>query len=294
MMIQYGYHASSEKKLSNTLMNFLKEKESKLNGDENFEVLSLQIYSGNKLSKESKHYDEIDILESKKIIKDNKLNFFIHGSLTLSLTNQELFEVYSKDMIIDYLNLLDKVGGKGVVIHPGSYTKTGYEESMENIVKNVKSILKNRKNKPECTSKIILENCAGENGKTMGRMEEFRYIFENLREYFELGLVSFCIDTCHLFAQGEYDISDIKEIDRFKQDWKNNIEKTKYIELFHLNDSMKAFDCHADRHDSLGKGYIWKKANLLHFLDTFKKIIFIAEEDTKKNFESISYIKKIL
>lgn len=279
MKIKYGYHASSYPKLTNTLINFIDEDRCKI----------LQIYCGNKLSKDKKQYDIEDIETSRELIKKFNLNLYIHANLSLSLTNNNYFNNYTKQILTSNLELLDLVGGLGVVVHPGSYKDIGHEEGMNNLINNLKTLLKENKDKK---SKIILENSAGEGNKIMSNLIEMEYIYNKLKKYFDEERIAFCIDTCHLFSNGEFDINKEEEIIRFEKEWKEKIGKSN-LELIHLNDSKKEFGCKVDRHESLGKGKIWNRDNLKLFCQKFRFINMLAEEDIKRDFESYDYIKRL-
>ena len=62
-----------------------------------------------------------------------------------------------------------------------------------------------------------------------------------------------------------------------------------YLKLIHLNDSQTPFGSKRDRHEILGKGYIWKDPRLLTILfKLFKKTPFVCE--TKSYEECLLFI----
>eukprot|EP00698_Gefionella_okellyi_P015875 TRINITY_DN4508_c0_g1_i1.p3 TRINITY_DN4508_c0_g1~~TRINITY_DN4508_c0_g1_i1.p3 ORF type:complete len:141 (-),score=44.95 TRINITY_DN4508_c0_g1_i1:99-521(-) len=97
----------------------------------------------------------------------------------------------------------------------------------------------------------VLE-CMAKQGSTIGgTFEELRDIIALIKDKSRVGV---CLDTCHMFAAG-YDIRDaarweivLKEFDK--------LIGMKYLRAMHLNDSKGDLNCHADRHENIGKGKI--------------------------------------
>ena len=166
---------------------------------------------------------------------DNKLNFLISE--------------------IEYeLSVLGKIGN-GVVIHPGSHPNR--EKGLDAIAKSINKI-----NFPE-NSVLILENCAGEGNKLCKDFNEIAHILNKVENKDHVGV---CVDTAHLWGVGDYDISKISEIKRLFTDFDNFIGLEKF-KLLHLNDSKVPLGSKKDRHEHLGKGYIWgKDQSALFFL----------------------------
>ena len=151
----------------------------------------------------------------------------------------------------------------GVVIHPGSYPdrKAGLKAISQSI---------NRVNFPE-GSRLLLENTAG-GGTTLGTtLKELKTILDGLDED-KKGHVGICLDTCHLYAYGDYDISEKKDVDHLFKDFSETFGMEK-LWLVHLNDSMKPKKSRVDRHACLGSGYIWEESfdSLVYFLDKLKE-----------------------
>ena len=132
--------------------------------------------------------------------------------------------------------------------------------------------------------------------KVFKNMEEMKYVIKKLEGKYDVNgqsiarNVKICIDTCHLFAAGDYNISKISEIKRFKRDFSKEIG-LKYIKLIHLNDSRHDFGCRKDAHEIIGMGYIWKSPRILKaFFEEFKDIPYVCE--TKNFRECLPYIEK--
>jgi len=161
---------------------------------------------------------------------------------------------------IEYeLSILSQLNTKtGVVIHPGSYPNR--KEGLDTIIKTINHITFPDK------SYLLLENCAGEGNKLCRDLIELQYILENINET-KKPYVKVCIDTAHLWGQGDYDISKISEIDRLFDDF-NRIIGLEKFHLLHLNDSKAKFGSKRDLHACLGKGEIWSDN-----IDTLKYLL---------------------
>lgn len=103
--------------------------------------------------------------------------------------------------------------------------------------------------------KIVLENSAGEGSKRGKNIYELKCIFDQIREDLR-SQVYVCIDTCHLFAAGDYNISKATEVHRFFKDFDASIGADR-LHVVHLNDSLTPFGSHTDRHSNICAGHVW-------------------------------------
>jgi endonuclease IV len=158
--------------------------------------------------------------------------------------------------------------GLPVVVHLGvcKYTKQGMKCVSQNIVtcltgvspqtSRIAKLLKISQKELKTKRYLLLENSAGEgNDLGMSFVDIAEIIKEIPLEYHsQIGVL---IDTCHIFASGEYNLSKVDEVERLFKDASLTLPKNVRIECIHLNDSKKEFGCHVDRHACLGKGHIW-------------------------------------
>lgn len=154
----------------------------------------------------------------------------------------------------------------GVVVHVGSGENK--QKAIERIAQNIEIVLCGRgsprrgENGPlrgeEPLRGLLLENAAGEGNKIGSTLDDISQILNLLspevREH-----VNVCIDTCHLFAAGDYNISKLSEMKRFFNDFENKIGLEK-LKVIHLNDSEKPFACKRDLHSMIGFGHIFSDA----------------------------------
>ena len=195
--------------------------------------------------------DKQEFKEVVKLCTKEKFKIYIHSPYIINLCDPGKFKLNTK-LLLQELTICDYLNGEGVVIHTGSKKKDQTLDNAHNTYINViKNILKLFQGK----SKILLETSAGQGNSIGVSIEDFLMIYNSFtkKEQSKLGLV---LDTCHIFSAG-YDIRTLKDIKKYFLDF-NKITNTKNIKLIHLNDSMKELNSHVDRHENIGKGYIFK------------------------------------
>lgn len=144
-----------------------------------------------------------------------------------------------------------------LIMHPGSALASIPEESMYQIAKSLHLILQEI---PHRHTMVLLENMAGQ-GSTIGStLEELATLKDAIKHPKRIG---FCIDTCHAFAAGY----PIHTADGYATFWKqcNSLLGPHSVKVIHLNDSLRAFNSHVDRHTDIGAGNLG--------LQTFKRIM---------------------
>ena len=262
---------------------------------EGYKIPCYQLYLGPRTTCNIRKLSVDDINIAKILIGEK--GFYIHSSMINYLTNREAFRRYCKRRVVNELRHAKHFPVSGVVIHPGSRNSRGQRfelnEALDNVVHSVVDIYKDA---PSDLGILYLENSAGEGSKIFKNMEEMKYVIKKLELFKDVNgdpisnNVRICIDTCHLFAAGVYDLSKISQIKKFKKDFSKEIGM-KYLKLIHLNDSKHEFGCRKDVHEILGKGYIWKSPRILKTLfEEFKNINYICETRSFK--ECVPFIEK--
>jgi deoxyribonuclease-4 len=119
---------------------------------------------------------------------------------------------------------------------------------------------------------LILENSAGQGVSLATTFREIRKIIDGVDEN-KRDNIGVCIDTCHIYAYGDYDLSRERDVDRMFRDFEECIGMDK-ISLIHLNDSKNAMKSRKDRHECLGQGCIWKgcEKSLVYLLERCDRI----------------------
>lgn len=141
----------------------------------------------------------------------------------------------------------------GVTFHPGSAKDLTPEEGVKRISYGLNWIISELDKIDHNNYMILLESSAG-SGQIMGdTLEELAAMREGVEDKSKVGYV---LDTQHMFVSGYDWRSDLDGI-------LGQIESTiglQNVRAFHLNDSMKPFDSHKDRHANLGEGEIGMEA----------------------------------
>lgn len=239
----------------------------------NYGMYTTQFFMGNPRSFNRTCITSKDIDECKKILSKFDLNVFTHYPYIANLAGSKDSLAWSGDSKQDAktrsaikgleyeLQIIASLGVEksGVVIHPGSYkdrTK-GLEKISETI---------NKINFPE-HSKLLLENTAGEGDTLAIDFLEIKKILSGIHPD-KLKHIGICIDTCHTFASGLYDLRKDEEVDKMFKDFENTFGLDKF-NLLHLNDSMCVHKSRKDRHACIGQGNIWQtdKSSLVYLLD---------------------------
>ncbi len=183
------------------------------------------------------------------------------------------------------LKVLNSFGGKGAVVHPGCYLRGDKSKTQAQIEQEAINAIAATLSRVtfEGEAKVLLENCAGEKGKVAYNLEQLARIRDGVSEE-NRSHIAWCVDTCHIFAAGVYDLSECAEVVRMFDDFEKYRERGR-VELIHLNDSDYPFGGRVDRHAALGTGHIWSKGweslRLLLNLAGERKIPLVLETSSR-------------
>jgi deoxyribonuclease-4 len=136
----------------------------------------------------------------------------------------------------------------GLVAHPGSHVGSGESQGLKRIAQGLDDVFRRS---PGLRVPILLETTAGQGSNLGWRFEQLATIRDLVREPER---ISFCLDTCHVFAAG-YDLRTAGAVaatlDEFDQ-----VCGLRDLKAVHLNDSLKPFESRRDRHAHIGEGEI--------------------------------------
>lgn len=153
----------------------------------------------------------------------------------------------SIESLVQHLQVGERLGLAGVVLHVGSFKGSSEGEAIERIGAGIAEALAAAPG--DCC--VYLENTAGA-GDTIGRT------FAQLRAVADaVGVperLAFCLDSQHLFASG-YPVHEEGGIDRVLEEFDQMVGIDR-LRCLHLNDSKVAFGSNRDRHENLGDGEI--------------------------------------
>ena len=166
------------------------------------------------------------------------------------------------------MDLCVALGAEGAVIHTASAV-CGLTEALPRISNSIERILTEDTSLTEIVGKmlglttdevkkhrcLILENCAGEGNKIGRTIEEMSILINSVKSELR-NQVTVCLDTCHLYAAGAYDLSIIDEVKKMFNDIDTFLPNK--VHVIHLNDSKMCLGKKKDRHSNIRRGEIWK------------------------------------
>jgi deoxyribonuclease IV len=219
----------------------------------------IQIFTKSSRQWASKPYSEEDIAAFKVNQRETGIHSVIaHDSYLLNLgAPDERLRKRSVGGFIDELTRCEALGVPYLVAHPGSHVGSGEDAGIKTIAKSIDEA---HKASDGFHVKIALEITAGQGTNLGCSFPQMGRIFDSVKENNRLRL---CFDTEHAFASGY----DLRTDDAYEQTF---AELDKYIGIkkivaFHLNDSLKPFNSHVDRHEHIGKGFLG--------LDAFRRVL---------------------
>jgi deoxyribonuclease-4 len=170
-----------------------------------------------------------------------------HASYLINLaTAAPALREQSIAAFIDELDRAERLGLRGVVIHPGTCTSGRDEEGLHRIAAAIRRVLRAR---PRRKTMVLLEHTAGQ-GRTLGhRFEHLAAIIDHVNGSPRVGV---CLDTCHLVASG-YDIVSEAGYRETLEDFDRLVGFDR-LEVFHGNDSKRPCASRVDRHEHIGRG----------------------------------------
>ena len=247
---------------------------------------TIQIFLGSPYNLKRRDITKEDIIKSNKLLNIVNLNIFTHlpyiHNLAGSVKNNCLhwgnsssdqYILESLASIEQEIKFLDKLNcrRKGAVLHIGSSGKFSTQEGLDKVIISINKIKFDEQSEESSFSakpraKLILETMVGRGGVLGKTFEELRYVYSLVDRKDRIG---FCIDTCHVFAEGLYDLRKKEEIDKMFDDFDRVLGIDKLC-LIHLNDSKTLFNSKQDKHACIGHGEIFKNIKSLQYL--LKKI----------------------
>lgn len=176
---------------------------------------------------------------------------FIHTSYLINLASPSHdLTGRSAAMVIEELNIADRINAEYVVLHTGSASGDDPASARRRAIEALKKIA----GKGRWKAGLLLENTAGERGDITSHIYELAEIIDLVKPGLIAGI---CLDTCHAFSAG-YDISTAEGVDALAEEIGRCCGRN-MLRLVHLNDSKKRIGSGVDRHEHIGEGAIGKK-----------------------------------
>lgn len=212
---------------------------------------AIQIWTGNNKSYNCKIFEKDMTTPVKKLVEKNDVFLIAHSPYILNFARPLQESPAGKRALQRYvtdMNNISALGGVGSVLHMGSNVKELKQTMNQAYSLFVDNLLWVASRTPE-NSIIILENMAGGGNRMCCKMDDWGYFWRNyiLSNSVLKKRVRWCVDTAHLYATGEYDLSKSEEIQRFHDDFSEQIG-WEYLLCFHFNGSKTAFGSKRDNH----------------------------------------------
>lgn len=245
---------------------------------------TIQMFTGNsnRWDRRPLERSKIDLFRQKRI--ETGIHPVIsHASYLINLASPDE-DLYKKSVnaMLEELSACEQLGIEYLVVHPGFHKGHGEKYGTDRIISALDTLHADTEG---FRVKIALETTAGQ-GTVLGcRFEQIARIIDGVKENSRL---SFCLDTCHIFAAG-YDLRTEKDYnDLFRK-----VESTigiRNLKVLHLNDSMKERGSRVDRHENIGKGMIGEQIFRLIMRDeALKEIPKIIE--TPGDIENLTLLR---
>jgi deoxyribonuclease-4 len=229
---------------------------------------TFQFFTRNPRGGRAKALDPIDIEKLKNLMDEhNFAPLLAHAPYTLNMCSKDAkTRDFAKMMFADDLNRMEQLPCTLYNFHPGSHTGQGVEKGIYLITEILNEVMFEG-----MTTFVLLETMSGK-GSEIGRtFEEIRAIIDGVKLDQQIGV---CLDTCHIYSAG-YDI--VNDLDGVLEKFDELIGLNR-LKAIHLNDSLKPFNSHKDRHACIGEGEIGLEAivNLVNH-PKLKDIPFLLE-----------------
>lgn len=266
IMLKLGAHLSTSGGITKPLENIVS-----IGGN------CLQIFSSSPMMWVNSKLSEEDIQQFVSLKKELYIDpIYFHACYLINLADTDKIGEKSIKSLVFELNLAQKLGIKGSIVHTGSF-KDGkvltkdYAEikgslAYKALISNINSVISET---PKDTF-IILENAGNRKiGRTINQLA-------NILEDVNNDRLKVCLDTCHLHAAG-YDLKNPELFEAFLDEFDSLIGLER-LEVMHLNDSRDEFGSLRDRHQNIGEGNVGIEVfkNLLNNKKT-KHLPFIIE-----------------
>jgi apurinic endonuclease APN1 len=262
---------------------------------------ALQIFLGNKTLttlREKINTSEKEILQIKAYIEKYNIKLYVHSILTLNFCSDPTSPRFrwGIDNLIYDMNLCEKMGGVGCILHLGTYKTKKFDfnerTGKHNFINSMLEVLNKTNN-----CKILIETMPSRKNKLGGTIEKLAELYNSIPNN-NKERIKICVDTQHIFVSG-YDLNKLKDSQKYFEKF-NKLIGFENLELIHLNDSLKELGSLINRHAPIGKGFIFSdskgKESLEYIVNlSSKNNISMILETNFENFASeVKYIKSLL
>lgn len=211
----------------------------------------VQVFAANRLSRRMKKRSPAELAAVRAFITKHRIKLFFHMPYTYNLARP-----LTKDLLTSMITEIETglaAGYSGSVIHVGKAVRELGASAAQNFEDNLRSITEELP--------LILETPAGQGSEMCVKIEELAALYERLGRPRNL---SFCVDTCHVFAAGY--MRTAPDVQKYFKTFDKLIGINR-LALIHMNDSKLPFNSRKDRHECIGRGEI--PSTVLHAVFEF-------------------------
>jgi deoxyribonuclease-4 len=205
---------------------------------------TFQFFTRNPRGSQIKKMDEKDVAALVTLAQEHRFAPLLgHAPYTLNPCSADLkVREFAHMVMKDDLAHMEHLPYNLYVFHPGSHVGQGVQVGIDFIVELLNKVLQS-----EMTTIVLLETMAGKGSEIGKSFEEIKMIMGRVKLSDQMGV---CLDTCHIYSAG-YDI--VNDLDGVLTQFDETIGLGK-LKAIHLNDSLKPFADHKDRHARIGEG----------------------------------------
>lgn len=209
---------------------------------------TIQLFTSNQRQWHSHPLSQDDISHWEKALAETGMGEVMsHDSYLINLgsSNPEILQK-SRKAFREEIQRCQALKIPYLTFHPGAATDSSEEACLKTIVESLLEM-----QDIAGFTRLLIETTAGQGSSVGHRFEHLSTIIEQVGGKIPIGVT---MDTCHVFAAG-YDIRTAAGWEKTLQEF-DKIVGLKYLNAFHLNDSMKDLGCRVDRHAPIGQGKI--------------------------------------
>lgn len=214
---------------------------------------TFQIFSSSPRMWKPSRPDPADITRLREVREEFDLSpLVIHDSYLINLASCEaIIRAQSIAALRGEIERAIAIGAEYLVMHPGHCKGQTLEQGLRNVIEGLTEAAHGLSSQ---TLTLLLENTVGATGQIGGRFEELAVIRNFALEGVEMA-IGYCLDTCHCYASGNYDVST-------EQGLKATVKAAAevlgidHVRVIHANDSKGLAGSRLDRHANIGEGNI--------------------------------------
>lgn len=207
-----------------------------------------QYFPKNPRTLELKAFNRTDAAKCAEWCRLNGISSIAHGPYPVNPASEGEAARRMALCTLNDLDIAEACGSIGVIVHFGHGKGKDPLQGYRNIIQWINSVTEHWHGE----ALILLENQAGDHGPMGTAPEELVQIRSLVQQPDKVG---FCLDTCHLFASGEW-----------KQgEWPSFAERARrigfwdHVRAVHLNDSRYPSGSRKDRHAAIAEGWIGRE-----------------------------------